>query len=198
MLKCITKIQLSPNQNVFNAAMKLLFKKWDVKEPSFMKYVRKVYFNKHNSWFEGKRQLTPSTNNCLEATNARIKLDFTHRERPNLAKFKEKMIEIVFRYSCEYKNAIKAFQRSPPLTESRWKNALQWASSPIKAIVEKQQNMSTYYVPCCDKSSFSKDDLLEYQNCAWKTYEEYKEKSMTIWTINIPNFPNGKGDWINH
>lgn len=42
---------------------------------------------KNLNWYEGAKQLTPSTNNSLEATNRVIKDQFTLRERLSIREF---------------------------------------------------------------------------------------------------------------
>jgi len=47
----------------------------------FAEYFNKEYFSKYTGWYEGIAPGHPSTNNCLEPTNAVIKKECTLRER---------------------------------------------------------------------------------------------------------------------
>lgn len=105
ILKDIDILQLCPNKEAFSKASVLLYKKWTPLEKVFMNYLKKYWLDKNNSWFEGVNILTPSTNNCVEGTNSRLKIDFTFRERPRFSKFKDRIIEIVENFSVEYKSA---------------------------------------------------------------------------------------------
>lgn len=107
-------LQLCPNQEAFETASNLFCAKWATKEKEFVDNFRKSWLTKRNTWFEGMRHFTPSTNNAVEATNARIKTDFNFRKQAALSLFKQKMVDMVYRFSCEYRDGIKEFKTDIP------------------------------------------------------------------------------------
>jgi hypothetical protein len=56
------------------------------------------YLTKSTGWYEGISPTTPSTNNCLESTNATIKKELTSRNRLPVRDF----LEVAFRKVAEW------------------------------------------------------------------------------------------------
>lgn len=93
-----------------------------------MKYFKKEWIAKKNTWFEGYAIGVPSTNNAIEATNAQIKRSGTLRERLPLGRFLKTTAEICHNWSRDrnpnYKNT-KVVVNEPTIPMETWLKAYQ-------------------------------------------------------------------------
>ncbi len=92
----LDKLQLAANPVIFNKAKAAFIKKWtQKKEKEFVAYMSEMWFSSHQTWYEGARLRTPSTNNALESFNLVIKKEHTLRERLPLPRFFELCLQAV-------------------------------------------------------------------------------------------------------
>lgn len=97
------------------------------KETPFVEYMNEMWFSSHQTWYEGARINTPSTNNALESFNLIIKKEQNLRERLPLGRFFELCIQSVEKWSREYLNGDKVFYKTSTISLSDWTAAYQWA-----------------------------------------------------------------------
>ena len=79
---------------------------WNKKEKEFVEYINQMWFSSHQTWYEGARIKTPSTNNALESFNLVIKKEHTLRELLPLPRFFELCLQVVEKWSREYVNSV--------------------------------------------------------------------------------------------
>lgn len=186
LLKDIDNLQLCPNQEAFNKASTLLYEKWLEQEEDVMKYIKKNWFRRNNSWFEGVQNCTPSTNNCVEGTNARIKLDFTFRERPRFSKFKDRIMEIVHKTSIEYKENVKQISFESKINKITWNKAYKWATKPKFVQSNVTDSGTKYLIPSGDREKITKAEIERYNNLVFNSFEDYQEVMFSIWELFLP------------
>lgn len=85
-LKDVHVIQRSYNSLIFNIGCQLLMKKYEnfVKYDVILKTIKKNYFDKNNTWYEGYSMFNPSTNNALESFNRVLKDKYCNWNKKNL------------------------------------------------------------------------------------------------------------------
>lgn len=184
ILKDIKILQLAPSMQVFKTGSDLLFNKWIEKEPEFMQYFKPQWLDKNNTWFEGAKNFTPSTNNALEATNGRIKTDFTFRERATLSQFKNRIMDIVNKFSLEYKNGEKRVSMERAINKELWSKAYVWAKTRKFVQTEITDNGQLYYVSEGKTEALNQADKTIYKDMNW-SFDEMAKSMFSIWVLSF-------------
>ena len=84
------KIQVMPNTESFNCAIKLFFDNWQQNDEAtvFLKHFKNEWVDKNCTWYEGfALGQIPSTDNGLERLNREIKERHTLRERMRVSQY---------------------------------------------------------------------------------------------------------------
>ena len=101
----IVLLQISSSEKEFDISYNLFRIKWiQVNDESifnFLNYFENTWINHNKHWYEGYCLFTPSTNNCLESVNLRVKQDHTLRERIPLSRFLKVLEDLVCFWSKE-------------------------------------------------------------------------------------------------
>lgn len=187
MLADLNQIQLCPDENVFGVASNLFIAKWSKIDQAFTNYFKKQWLSEnHKNWFHGADVLTPVTNNGLEATNNRFKSDFFFREKCSLAVFKEKLINLLSTYSCEYRDGLKEIENDVSRGKRLWKDASDWANSEKEPRIEDDNDVKHYYLPAGAENQVEADDFEMYQARSWETFDDFCKNQFSIWKVFMP------------
>ena len=120
LIEDIETLQKSQNKEIFKKASGFFLKKWKTLEPEFSRYFEAEWLNSNQTWYEGFRHFTPSTNNALESFNRVVKDEDTLRERHLFLRFKEVALEMVAKWSNEYSTNMKKYSREATITLNLW------------------------------------------------------------------------------
>ena len=180
-------LQLSQNKMIFKKASILFLKKWQEKEPVFIKYFQTEWLQTHENWFEGVRHFTPSTNNCLESFNRVIKDEETLRERLPLSRFKILALESVEKWSKEYERNLKVISFQPSITLEVWTKAYQWAKSDKQVLQEKEIDGFSFCMPSHDSKSVSLQEMETMKLMRYNTFDQFKDRAFRGWFVEVPN-----------
>lgn len=180
-------LQLSQNKMIFKKASILFLKKWQEKEPVFIKYFQTEWLQTHENWFEGVRHFTPSTNNCLESFNRVIKDEETLRERLPLSQFKILALESVEKWSKEYERNLKVISFQPSITLEVWTKAYQWAKSDKQVLQEKEIDGFSFCMPSHDSKSVSLQEMETMKLMRYNTFDQFKDRAFRGWFVEVPN-----------
>ena len=93
---------------------------------AFVIYFKKEWLDSHVGWYEGYSELTPSTNNALEATNRYIKDNGTFRARLDISLFLSTSKKILHNWSYDRNpaniNCSKFIKEKSELSIKEWTN----------------------------------------------------------------------------
>jgi len=188
MIEDIDQLQLSQSTEIFKRAVSLFIKKWKTKNAKeFLQYMNKKWLSTHNSWYEGYKHFTPSTNNGLESNNRIIKDEQTIRERVPLSRFSQQALEIVSKWSLAYPRDLKVFINKPTIGTPLWTQAYQWAKQNKTILSVSAENTTCYYVPAGDAMTINQDDIDKFERMLWTTFEKFKRRAFSIWCTTFPN-----------
>ncbi|XP_077271134.1 uncharacterized protein LOC143902266 isoform X1 [Temnothorax americanus] len=151
LLHDLDQLQLSQSTEIFNKAAELFVAKWEKVSTAFTNYFESEWLHSHRYWYEGVRQLTPSTNNALESANKRIKDEHTFRERYELSRFRTVMFDIVQTWSLAYFNGKVEVHNSPAITLEQWTTAYAWAKTDFHMAVSENEGRTLYTIPADPK-----------------------------------------------
>lgn len=151
------------------------------------------YFNKqllplsYKCWFAGALAQAPSTNNAVEATNARIKNDFDFRTRPKLHVFKEKIFHILKVFSGEYRDGIKAVRMDIPISDKLWEESLTWAKSEkrVQQVAKDENGIDVFFVPSGEALTVSKANIKAFTERKWTSFEQFVEITTKVWCVKL-------------
>lgn len=192
ILSDLGMLQRCPNEQSFNKLSSLFLSKWAPIEANFTEYFRNQWLQaSHKKWYEGIAFFVPSTNNCLESTNNRIKDDFGLRHRCSLGAFKGKLASMLNHLSCEYRDKVKNVQTKVPLKKELWKSAYEWALVTKNATVvkDKKNGMTHYYFHCGEIDTIPAADFKAYNKMAYDTFDEFAAKYFLIRKVSVPLDP---------
>lgn len=187
LLKDIRKLALCPNIKIFDIASELLITKWIKNgETEFTTYLKGQWLTPANKyWFAGAKNFTPSTNNCLESFNGKIKNNFNFRERSKMNVFKVKILQLARVISAEYRDGIKTISGEVTIKKKLWQTAYEWAKSD-KGVIEED---NLHYVPSGSENRISRANLTAYKGHTWKTFEQWSKNIFQLWVTMIPPDP---------
>lgn len=194
----IMSLQLSKSQAEFDAAKVLWTKKWTVREgmDAFIHYFTTEYLDKYDGWFEGRALGSPSTNNCLEATNNNIKNEATLRNRLPMNEFIDAAMTIVKQWSTERDSAninFKEFALVPTLTTKLMTEGYTWFKS-VKdhegAIKYRQGGDATWhFIASGERKKVAESDISkfmkEFQRPSWRNFNCFKKYQCAVWAVSI-------------
>lgn len=190
ILDDILKLQLVPSAEAFKLGQKLLMSKYNEVEPDFVKYIQDNWFKKNQNWFEGFRHFTPSTNNCLESFNGKIKTNFECRDRPPLNEFKERIMNMLNILAIEYRDNIKAISDEVEISKQMWTKGYDWAKSKKNALElkEKRKKITHYFIPNKSRDVITQEEFKKYLK--GKTFDEFIGNTLSIWKVSFPDGAN--------
>jgi hypothetical protein len=168
----ILALQLSFDDELFNQASSLLLKKWrsDPDLHTFSNYFEHTWLNDLKYWYEGAAVGYPSTNNGLESLNAKIKQQYTLRNKLPLSKFLATM-EIML-HDWSVKSIENEFQTFPKVTVEQEKEAWKWLKGFDKNSMLHWYEHS-YVVPSNHCQGYNSSLWLkEYATFSWQTFED--------------------------
>ncbi|RNA13007.1 hypothetical protein BpHYR1_030270, partial [Brachionus plicatilis] len=151
----IMVIQLSINEDIFRAAIRLFCDKWLLKNDSlvenFIKYFKEQWFTKQPGWYEGHALGYPSSNNALESTNRYIKEQSTFKDRLSVPRFISVVDERIIHFWSTNRDPAekntKAFKTQVEITLADWTAAAQWLQRKQPVIKHKiNNNLKLYFV----------------------------------------------------
>lgn len=190
VLQDLGKLQLSASKEIFAVASQLFLKKWQQKEPDFISYFEKQWLCERNvNWYEGAKQQCPKTNNALESFNAKIKNDFHFREKSTMPVFQNKMIAMLRRLSCEYRDRVKEVKNKIVIGKKDWFSGYEWAKSNTQ-VREQKSNLKVTYFLSEIEDVVGKKALEEYNKKKWKTFSDFDQQTSTIRAVSFDEVPN--------
>lgn len=190
ILDDLSRLQASSDVTTFDKGSQLFVKKWIKKENEFVQYMEKYWLKHENKFFfEGSMPKTPSTNNALESTNGKIKIDFNLKHRYKMSEFKGKVMEMIRAFSTEYRDGAKRVDWEVPISAAVWKESLDWANSTKKVVEEKDSTtyVAHYYIPSNKDKIIEPKDLKMYKEQSWTTFDNFCTNIEMIWHIKITN-----------
>lgn len=113
----LDKLQLSQNDEIFNASSRLFLRKWEKISTDLTAYFKKEWITSRKNWHEGYRHKTPSTNNGQESHNKNIKDEHTLRERLDLSQFRVILFSMIEQWSVEYSSGLNQINYDVPSIE---------------------------------------------------------------------------------
>lgn len=131
ILDDLEHLQLANSNDSFDNAVLLFVKKWSAHK-EFINYFTNEWIAQNKNWFEGAAVRVPSTNNCLESWNKRLKEDRTYRQRIPLSRFLIHCCEWLKTWSNSYKLGITKVVSEPTITLELWTKSYQWVKSKKK------------------------------------------------------------------
>jgi hypothetical protein len=162
----------------------------------FLSYFEKQWISHYRNWFEGASLGSPSTNNCLEATNAIIKKQYTLRERLRLGEFSDCLEQgIVANFSTERDTGRvnhKKIEDEPPISLQMWTKSYQWVKSNVSVLQDNaSDDCGIYFIPSSKLVLAGKEFTDEFvssllssaQNCV--SFDEYRQTRESMWTVNL-------------
>jgi hypothetical protein len=183
----IENLQLAQNSEIFQKAMELFNKKWNQKKQKrFVDYMNEMWFNTHQNWYEGVKEKTPSTNNCLESFNLVIKKEDTLRERLPLPRFFSLCLESVYKWSNHYVNGLKQYINSPTINLKDWTSGYQWAKSNKIVTSQGLVNSIVYYCPPNDEVKVTNEEIINTKEKNWRSFEQFKKRAFSVWIVELP------------
>ncbi|RNA42218.1 hypothetical protein BpHYR1_036256, partial [Brachionus plicatilis] len=187
----IMVIQLSINEDIFKAAIRLFCDKWLLQNDSlvenFIKHFKEQWFTKQPGWYEGHALGYPSSNNALESTNRYIKEQSTFKDRLS-----------VTRLDPAEKN-YKAFKTQVEIRLADWTATAQWLQRKQSVIKHKiNNNLKLYFVG--NKNNQQIDQtyvdnwMTVHLNCDRDEFEDYKNHEPLLYVIvpDLVDFKSGK------
>lgn len=191
----ITHLQLAPSKAVFEKAQQCFIDMYQEKEPNFCNYVQRTWFNKNSNWYEGVKHFTPSTNNALEAFNAILKRDHTHRKRVTCAAFKNLLMDIIQTLSEKYVRGEKIVHTSVEPSLDDWRQALDWVKLDrhVMVIDSNKSKFDKIYVESSrfgenfNGNKFTKLHIENYTNNIWENFDQYKKVVFSIHELMFSN-----------
>ena len=196
VMQDIDALQISPTEELFDAAAKLFLVKWRENKNANMSaaiaYFEKEWLIAHKGWFisfiDG-----PATTNGLESTNGVIKKENTLRKRLNLATFLKAAFKLVQDWSTE-RNP-KSLNHRKPLTtqvtiETRhYTKSYQWLKNPSRSTIQSE---NTFFSRAEGAESFgpltNKDIKVykaAYEKKQFKTFDEFYNICFSIWCTKL-------------
>lgn len=188
IMEDIDTLQLCSSEEIFDKAVNNFMKKWkNKKENKFVDYMVSGWFGAYRYWFEGAADLTPSTNNALEAFNLVIKREETFRERLPLPRFLETSLKSVERWSKEYENNSRIFHTVRSLHLKDWTQAYNWARTKIPVTsVPKDDSFERYYVPSEKEKGITQADIDNVIFLRWNTFDQFKKRAFKVYLVDLP------------
>jgi len=190
----IIHLQLAKSQSEFDAAKLLWLKKWDSVDSAkeFVQYFNLEYLKKYDGWFEGRALNSPSTNNCLEATNNVIKNEGTLRERLPLNRFIDVAKELIKEWSInrnpESPNP-KIFFQKPKLTLKLQTDSYNWARNNPKIRTSTRNNLKSYFISPSTNADLKPADVDKFlkasQRQSWRFFDTYVIYQSQLWFVQI-------------
>lgn len=187
-MKNLTNLHLCSSLEIFEIAVQLFVKKWINTEKVVVNYFTKQWLPlSYKFWFAGAIAQTPSTNNAVESTNARIKDDFDFRTKPKLNLFKRKIFHILEVFSGEYRDGIKMVRMDAPIKDKLWEEALQWAKSDkrVQPDTTTDHDYNVYFVPSGEAQTVSKADVKAFKEKKWTSFEQFVKITTKIWCVKM-------------
>lgn len=194
----IYEMQVCESELIFQTIIDLFFAKWaesqreDVAE--FMRYFRKEWINSHRSWYEGYAPGVPSTNNALESTNCRIKMDETLRVREPLRRFLVKVQQAILPEWSRQRDptlaSSKVFAQTPSKPLALWTKAFQWKTQekPVLSL-SRGDGSRMYFFPANGTVALTPEMVNQYRssfrNLDWPSFNEYARKRNQLWVIQM-------------
>lgn len=195
IMKDLRILRLSSNAEIFNVGTKLFINKWSNVEKEFTKYFSDQWLSPMNMfWFAGAMQFAPTTNNCLESTNDKIKTNFSFRTRCKMNVFQTKILQVVRVLSTEYRDKVKEVKRDVSIRNSIWKAGESWAKSGKLPICNENIDPKSFYVYHGTEDKIERSDLKTYKQRSWMTFLHFSKNIFKIWCISIPD---GKDNFRN-
>lgn len=188
IIENISRLQMSSDVGTFDKGAELFVKKWKNREKDFVEYLQKYWFNPQNKYFfGGAMAFTPSTNNALESTNGKIKVDFRFRQRYRMSEFKDKAMQMIETFSTEYKTGLKKVDWKVPISDDVWKDGIKWAASKKQVIVEKEArfNITRHYIPSDAGLIINPQQLATYKARSWRSFDAFYGNIAAIWVVKI-------------
>jgi hypothetical protein len=149
-------------------------------------YMNEMWFNTHQNWYEGVKEKTPSTNNCLESFNLVIKKEDTLRERLPLPRFFSLCLESVYKWSNHYVNGLKQYINSPTINLKDWTSGYQWAKSNKIVTSQGLVNSIVYYCPPNDEVKVTNEEIINTKEKNWRSFEQFKKRAFSVWIVELP------------
>lgn len=185
ILNDLGRLQLCSDVDVFRYASGLFVEKWIAIEREFIRYFQKQWLKEGcQNWFEGFMHFTPSTNNSIEATNKRLKEDFTFRNRIMLSSFKGKLLSMLIQYSREYKDNKRSFKAIVPVKDQEWKAGIDWAKS-AKAVITDGDKIDRFFVPAGEEMDITQAAVDTYKALSYDSFEDFSLKHFQLWSITM-------------
>lgn len=126
----------------------------------------------------------PSTNNCLESWNRRLKEDRTYRQRIPLSRFLIHCCDWIKTWSNSYKLKITKFVSEPTITLELWTKSYQWVKSKKRIEQPSLDNCFwTYKIP--PRNQIAVENYKE-NFFPWETFDSYNNSFQTFWIVKIP------------
>ena len=139
---------------------------------------------------------TPSTNNALESFNLVIKNEETVREKLPLARFLEKALHCVEKWTSEFQDKRRTFYLEKPIALPLWTEGNQWAKRNKKVTSECTGDFERFFCPAGDQSSLSSSEIADVINMRYNTFKQYKKQAFKIWVVDMSkkaeNWSQGK------
>lgn len=200
--KDIRILQISASRDIFQKAIHLFLKKWK-KYQDFVTYFQKEWVDILDGWYEGYSDVkyTPSHNNALEATNKVIKDKNTIRERLSLSQFLIVSCDIVKNWSLDRTQSEinrRIFYKEQPIDLELYTKEYQWLKlNKTTLIYESKISKSTdFFVPTFAELKIKEEDVINYSNLAWNTFQRYSTINYKVWCITMPD-DGSNGNWKN-
>ncbi len=144
-------------------------------------------------WHEGRAPGYPSTNNCLEATNNVIKMEWTLRNRLSIRDFLDIAFKCVQDWSTERdQNCInfKPFAIEVMCSLQIQTEAYQWVKTDAQ-VITRPVNGSCHFIQPHGKAKLKVADIIKYhrqrQSHSWRTFDTYAASQTKLWFVEFPD-----------
>lgn len=163
----------------FNDLAALFLKRWEKKEPEFIKYFEKQWLGSHKNWFAAASVYDPAHNNNIEGYNGVIKRTITFRERLPLSEFVNVMMDMTKGISTDYAKNVRVFADVPEIDVASWRRAAEWSDNKhLKTIARSDTDEKTlFYVPSKKilqtEKTFTMHEVKVLKKFVWRSFDQY-------------------------
>lgn len=187
----LDKLQLSQNDDIFNAASKLFLARWRRRSEDLAVYFERQWLILHPHWHEGYRKKTPSHNNGQESHNRIIKDEHTLRERLELSQFRVVLFSMIEQWSTEYSENLNQINNGAPDIELEWWTAgYNFARSNVKITSSRQGNRIEYKIPTSDGAIDGSENF-----DSWETFDDFKREAFAVIHTTF-DYPVTAENWV--
>lgn len=182
----VDELQKCYNNVIFEKALQLFLRKYNVKETNFIKYFEEQWVNLHPNWHEGASPHTPSTNNCLESFNHLIKQHQTFYKRMKVNEFKTTIFDMTEDWSREYLQD-KVFDKVPSISRKLWKESYTFAKLNTSIIIRKStcKNFNNCYL-LNNGETITTKHINSFLKMNFGSFDKFKEKAFNVCCVTMP------------